>query len=46
MTRYAYDKAGRRVEKQFPEGKRVAYKYDALGRMTEADDGAFPVRRS
>jgi len=46
ISRYVYDPMGRLTQKQLPDGKRVTYQYDKVGNLIQADDAAFPVRRS
>ncbi len=46
VTQRVFEPSGRLAEVRFPDGKRVTHKYDGSGRLLEADDGAFPVRRT
>ncbi|WP_240891019.1 RHS repeat-associated core domain-containing protein [Pseudomonas sp. TMW22091] len=42
-TAYQRDSAGRLLVKTLPDGSEITYTYDSLGRLTEVDDGKWPL---
>ncbi|WP_405595973.1 RHS repeat-associated core domain-containing protein [Pseudomonas sp. 2024-64] len=42
-TAYQRDSAGRLLIKTLPDGSEITYTYDSLGRLTEVDDGKWPL---
>ncbi|VVP43350.1 RHS repeat-associated core domain-containing protein [Pseudomonas fluorescens] len=43
ITAYTRDASGRLLEKTLPDGSKVEYHYDRLGRLTQIDDGHWPL---
>jgi RHS repeat-associated protein len=42
-TRYAYNAQGRLTHKILPDEQEIQYHYDRFGRLTEVDDGHWPL---